>query len=254
MYRPRIIPVLLLKNKHLIKTRKFKEDRYIGDPINAIRIFNESYADELIILDIYATREKRCISTELVRLLNEETNMPFGVGGGIKNCNQIMELIQAGAEKVIIGSEAYFKPKFINEAANRFGSSTIMVCIDVKTDFWGKAKVYVNNGKHATGKTPVEFAKHMEQMGAGEIIIQSIERDGEMNGYDIALLEKITSSVQIPVVALGGAGTIEHFRELYSRVQVNGLAAGSFFVYNDKNRGVLINYPGKKVIEYLTAK
>jgi cyclase len=248
MFRPRIIPVLLFKNNGLVKSKIFKDYRYIGDPINAVRIFNDLKADELIFLDIFASAEKRLVSLDFVRNIGEEANMPFGVGGGIKTIEDIRKIIGAGAEKVIINSYAAENPDFIHEASETFGSSTIVVCIDVKKNFWGRELTWTMNGKKSTGYSPVEFAGMMQKKGAGEIIIQSIERDGMMNGYDLDLVKRISEAVTIPVVALGGAGNIEHLVDGYRQGFANGLAAGSMFVYQGPKQGVLINYPEKNEV------
>jgi imidazole glycerol-phosphate synthase subunit HisF len=248
MFRPRLIPVLLLKNRGLIKSVSFKNHRYIGDPINAVRIFNDLRADELVFLDILASKENRSISLDFVKNVGEEANMPFAVGGGISTLEQIRAIIGAGAEKVVINSKAAFEPDFIRSASEMFGSSTIVVCIDVKKKFPGKEKTWILNGSKSTKEDPVEFAKHMEELGAGEIIIQSIERDGKMQGYDLPLLRKISENVRIPVIALGGAGNIEHMKKAYDEAYVNGLAAGSMFVYHGSRNAVLINYPEKSEI------
>jgi imidazole glycerol-phosphate synthase subunit HisF len=242
MYRPRYIPVLLLKNKGLVKSKSFKDYRYIGDPINAVSIFNAFHADEIIFLDITATGENRLISLDFVRNVGEEANMPFAVGGGIKNIQQIKDLINAGAERVVINTSAGLNPGFIKRAAATFGTSTIMVCIDVKKDLWGNEKVWICNGSRSLNYSPVEYARLMEKNGAGEIIIQSIKRDGMMNGYDIDLIRKISEAVSIPVVALGGAANLQHMQEAFEKSHANGLAAGSMFIYQGAKQGVLINY------------
>jgi cyclase len=242
MYRPRIIPVLLLKNLGLVKSIRFKKYNYIGDPINAVKIFNELKADELVFLDIEATKQNRLISLDFVRDVGEEANMPFAVGGGVNTLNDIQKLIQAGAEKVIINSAA-INPGFIELAAKEFGSSTIAVCIDYQKKLFGGIKTYINAGAKSTNFSPIEFARMMQDAGAGEIILQSIERDGTMVGYDLELLKSISLEVTIPVVALGGAGKLEHFSTAINDAHINGLAAGSMFVYQGSNRGVLINYP-----------
>ncbi len=242
MFRPRIIPVLLLKNQGLVKSIGFKEHRYIGDPINAVKIFNDQKADELVFLDILASKEKRTISLEFVKNVGEEANMPFAVGGGIQTLQQIREITAAGAEKVIINTFASINPDFIKQASDTFGSSTITVCIDVKKKFLSTEQSWILNGSKSTGYSPVEFAQMMENNGAGEIIIQSIERDGMMNGYDIPLIKKIAEAVSIPVVALGGAGNSSHMKEASLNGFANGLAAGSMFVYHGSRKGVLINY------------
>ena len=243
MFRPRIIPVLLLKGKGLVKSVRFKDFRYIGDPINAVRIFNDLKADELVFLDITATRENRTISVDFVKNVGEEANMPFAAGGGIKTIENIRSVIGAGAEKVVIGTRAVEQPEFIREASERFGSSTITVCIDVKKSFFGKEQVWTLNGSKSSGISPVEFACLMEKNGAGELIIQSIEKDGTMEGYDLNLIRKISEAVNIPVVALGGAGTHEDLRKGYLEGSASALAAGSMFVYHGERRAVLVNYP-----------
>lgn len=249
MFRPRIIPVLLLKNKGLVKSKKFKDFRYIGDPINAVKIFNDLKADELTFLDIDATSEGRLVSLELIKNIGEEANMPFAVGGGIKTIENIRQIIVAGAEKVIVGSKASENPEFIKQAAEEFGSSTISVCIDVNKRMFGTEQVCIRNGSKFTGQSPVEFAKLMEQMGAGEVIIQSVENDGMMLGYNVDLIKKISEAVTIPVVALGGAGYMNHLREVYFNGYANGLAAGSFFVFQGSKKGVLISYPEKNYLQ-----
>lgn len=252
MFRPRVIPVLLLRKTTLVKSIEFGDHRYLGDAINAVRIFNDLQADELVFLDIDATKEKRCISSAFVKQVGEEANMPFAVGGGIRTLDDIGRLINAGAEKVIINSQAILTPKFIREAADTFGSSTIVVCIDVKKKFLGGVRVWTHAGANSSAYTPVEFAKIATEMGAGEIVVQSITLDGTMNGYDIPLIRSISESVSIPVVALGGAGTIDHLHDAYTNGFANGLAAGSMFVYQGPRRGVLINYPEKADMKFLT--
>ncbi len=244
MFRPRLIPTLLLKDNALVKSVKFKNYNYIGDPINAVKIFNELRADELVLLDIDATSQNRRISSEVIKKVGEEANMPFSVGGGISSINDIQEVIACGAEKVILSSFAISNPKFIKEAVDNFGSSTIVLCIDIRKKFFGKSNyVFINNGKQATRYKPIEFAKIAEEMGAGELIIQSISRDGTMVGYDIDLIKTISNAVTIPTVALGGAGKLQDLKNVYENGNASGIAAGSLFVYQGKNKGVLINYP-----------
>lgn len=248
MFRPRLIPVLLLKKNALVKSIKFSNYQYIGDPINAVKIFNELKADELVFLDILASKEKRSILLKFVKEVGEEANMPFAVGGGIRDLNTIQDILKAGAEKVIINQYAAENPSFIEDAANTFGTSTIAVCLDVKKNFLKKDKTWIYNGKKSTGYSPIDFAKLMEEKGAGELIIQSITRDGTMTGYDTDLLKSISEAVTIPVVALGGASNMENMRATYNETFVNGLAAGSMFVFKGIHRGVMINYPEKSKI------
>jgi len=242
MFRPRIIPVLLLKGNALVKSKCFKNFRYIGDPINAVKVFNDLKADELVFLDIEATKEKRTISTELVKQVGEEANMPFSVGGGIKNLEDIQNIIAEGAEKVIINTYALENPNFIREAADNFGSSTIVVCIDVKKKVFSGNVVWSNSGSKSSKYSPADFAKLIEEQGAGEIIIQSIKKDGSMSGYDLDLIKEISTTVTIPVVALGGAGNLEDMIEGYKKGFASALAAGSLFVFQGPKKGVLINY------------
>lgn len=251
MYRPRVIPALLLKGNELVKTIQFSKPNYIGDPINAVHLFNSMKADELVFLDINASKENRNVDLELIRHVGEEANMPFAVGGGIKRLEDIQLLTAAGAEKVILGTIAGERPEFVREASDRFGSSTIAVCIDVKRTLFGKLKVWVRNGKESIDYHPIAFAQLMEEMGAGELIVQSIDRDGTMKGYDIPLIESISSAVHIPIVALGGAGSIEDLKHAVQSCPINGLAAGSLFVYQGSKKGVLINYPERQVISEL---
>jgi cyclase len=246
MFRPRIIPVLLLRAGGLVKSRRFWDFRYIGDPLNAVKIFNDLRADELVFLDIMATAANRTISPDFVRRVGEEANMPFAAGGGIRTLQHIRDIVGAGAEKVVIGSYAAENPEFISDAAAHFGSSTIVVCIDVKRGRWSRdARVWTVNGTRRTTYLPAEFAMLMEKKGAGEVIVQSIDKDGAMDGYDIDLIRTISEQVSIPVVALGGAGNLSHLKDAYLAGRATGLAAGSIFVFQGRKKGVLINYPEK---------
>lgn len=246
MFRPRVIPVLLLKGQGLVKSVKFKDYRYIGDPINAVKIFNDLKADELVFLDILASKEKRTISLDFVRNVGDEANMPFAVGGGIRTIQNIKEIINAGAEKVIINTYAVENPDFIKQASDVFGSSTIVVSIDVKKKLLGKQQVYTVGGRKAAGINPVTFAKLIEKRGAGEIIINSIEKDGTMSGYDLQLIKDVSKAVAIPVVAAGGAGVLEDFKKAVDESYTSAVAAGSMFVYHGPRKAVLINYPDTK--------
>jgi len=251
MFRPRIIPVLLLKDQVLVKTTRFSNPKYIGDPINAVKIFNDLRADELVFLDISATREQRCISVDFVREVGEEANMPFAVGGGITTIEQLRTLISAGAEKVIIGSKAAQDNDFIRNASDTFGASTIVVCMDVKKKFLGSEQAFIVNGTKSTGLNPVEYAIEIQNQGAGEIIVQSIDHDGCMNGYHLDLIAKVSAAVTIPVVALGGAGNLQHMRDAYHQAHATALAAGSMFVFYGPNKAVLVNYPSAEEIRNL---
>ncbi len=251
MYRPRVIPCLLLRNKGLVKSVQFKNHRYIGDPINAVKLFNDLRADELIFLDITATVENRTIDPELVRQIGDETNMPFTVGGGIRTLQAIEALIKAGAERVCINSYALANPAFVREAADEFGSSTIVVCFDVKRNLWRKEQVYSRAGTQATGLSPLDWAKRMADAGVGELVVQSIEYDGQMAGYDYELVRKIAESVQVPVIALGGCGQFSDIQRVVGECSASAAAAGSFFVYHGPRRAVLINFPTHSELELL---
>ena len=240
--------MLLLKDQVLVKSTRFRQHRYIGDPINAVRIFNNHRADELIILDISATRNEQTISTAFVKKVGEEADMPFAVGGGINDIATVHDLIAAGAEKVVLGTAAAANTNFVKEASGMFGASSVTVCIDVRKDFFGVERVWTKNGKRNTNYRPEEFAALMEKSGAGELIVQSISHDGMMQGYNIDLLRRVALSTTIPIVALGGGGNIDHLKQAYKEGMVSGLAAGSMFLYRSAKKGVLLNYPQEKNI------
>jgi cyclase len=252
MFRPRIIPVLLVKNQVLVKSVRFKKHRYIGDPINAVKIFNDLKADELVFLDITASGEGRLVSLDFVRDVGEEANMPFSVGGWIRTLDDIRQILNAGAEKVVINTQAGLDPEFVKAASEEFGSSSIITCIDVKRKFFGGERACTSGGAQATRYAPLEFAQLMEEKGAGEIIIQSIDRDGTMEGYDLNLIRSISEAVSVPVIALGGAGTNDDLIAGYRDGLANAIAAGSMFVYSGRKRGVLINYPEKGDLSFRT--
>jgi cyclase len=253
MFRPRVIPTLLLKNLGLVKSVNFRDFKYIGDPINAVKIFNDLKADELVFLDILASKEERIISLDFVKKVGDEANMPFSVGGGIKSVSSIREILKAGAEKAVICSYAFETPGFVKLASNEFGSSTIVVCVDVRRKIFGKSQVCIHSGSKNTGTDPIEFAKLIENMGAGELIINSIDRDGTMNGYDIELVNSVSCNVTIPVVALGGAGSKEDLKNVIINGHASAVAAGSMFVFHGPRRAVLINYPSQDELNALFA-
>ena len=248
MFRPRVIPCLLLKDNGLVKSVNFKNHRYIGDPLNAIKIFNDKKADELIFLDIEASKEERIPSLEFIQKLGDECNMPFSVGGGIRTIEDIKNIVKAGAEKVCINAAAIENPEFIRKAVDYFGSSTIVVSIDVKKKFLGKQQIYIHNGTKSTGLNPLDFAKKMVECGAGEIMVNSIDHDGKMQGYALDLIAEISKAIPIPVIALGGAGNIDHMIDAAKEAKASALAAGSMFVYHGPRNAVLINLPTRKEI------
>lgn len=244
MLRPRIIPCLLVKNGGLVKTINFGNPKYVGDPINAVKIFNEKEVDELIVLDIDATAQGREPDYTLIKNLATECRMPLCYGGGVKTVEQIEKIISLGVEKVAISSVAISNPELISEAALRVGSQSIVVILDIKrTGIRRRYELFTNNGLNKTGLSPVEFAKKVESLGAGEVVINSIEQDGIMKGYNLNLVKEIRGSITLPITVLGGAGCLDDISDLIREFGIIGAAAGSLFVFKGKYRAVLINYP-----------
>jgi len=256
MLQKRIIPCLLLKDGLLVKTIQFNNPRHIGEPIYAIKIFNDYEVDELVIVDIMASRRdaagaqcsKNGIPFSLISKISDESCMPITYGGGVKTLIDIDQLFKSGVEKVCINTGGVTNPDFIRQASSEFGSQSIVASIDVKGTNDGSYEVYSNGGEVPLGTGPVECAIRMERAGAGEILLNSIDRDGTMTGYDIPLIKEVSSSVQIPVIALGGAGTMEDFSCAFHEGGASAAAAGSMFVYFGKKRAVLINYPSHEEI------
>ena len=244
MFRPRVIPVLLIKGNGLVKTVGFKSPKYIGDPINAVRIFNELESDEIIFLDITASVDGRTISTDLVKNIGDEAFMPFAVGGGIRELVQVREIISAGAEKVVINTSFPKNYKLVSEIAEVYGCQSVIVSIDTKKNIFGKYKVYTHGGMKSTKLGPVEHAINAEDHGAGEIFINSISKDGITTGYDYDIIAAVSDAVTIPVIACGGAGHYDHFKMAINS-GASAVAAGSMFVYHGPRNAVLINYPDK---------
>jgi imidazole glycerol-phosphate synthase subunit HisF len=249
METPRIIPILLLKGTGLYKTIKFKEPKYIGDPLNAVKIFNEKEVDELIVLDITAGLENRKPNYDLLYQMAGECFMPLGYGGAVSTVEEIRKLISLGIEKVSVNSNAV-NLDFIKEAADIFGSSTIMVSMDVKKNFWGKYEVFTKSGTNNTKMEASKYASEINKAGAGELLINSIDKDGTMLGYDLDLIKSISGEIDIPVIASGGAGEINHFRQAIN-AGASAVAAGSMFVFHGKHRAVLISYPDQPTIKKL---
>jgi len=242
MRRVRVIPVLLLKDGDLVKTKNFRAPAYIGDPINAVRIFNEKKVDELILLDI--SQERPSASTE--RLLGEiagEAFMPIAFGGGIRDVQQAERLFRYGVEKVVLNTAAISHPTLVEGIAGQFGRQSVVVSIDVRRVFGRGQRVMTDGGRTVTGLNPVEHAKHMESVGAGEILVTSIEREGTMKGYDVDLVASIAAAVGVPVIANGGGATIDHFVRAVNAGHASAVAASSMFVYQGIHRAVLIHFP-----------
>jgi imidazole glycerol-phosphate synthase subunit HisF len=247
----RVIPCLLLRSQGLVKTVRFRQPKYLGDPINVVRIFNDKEVDELVLLDITATPEGRGPQFGFIADLASECFMPLSYGGGVRSVDDVSRLCGLGVEKVAVNTRAVEHPEFVSAAAAVVGSSSVIVSIDVKRDFWGRYRVYTNGGRVATGLDPVVHAVEMERRGAGEILLNSIDRDGTMEGYDLDLIRRVTQAVGVPVVACGGAGRVE---DLAAAVQQGGAAAagaGSMFVFTGPHRAVLISYPPPEVLRAL---
>jgi cyclase len=243
MHRIRVIPSLLMENGGLVKTVQFGKRTYLGDPINIIRIFNDKEVDEIALLDIGATPERRGPDYAAIEKIASQCFMPLAYGGGITKTEEVRQLFKIGVEKAILNTSALATPHLITEAANAFGAQAIVVSIDVKKSWTGKYDVITRCGKQSTGLTPAEWAKEAARLGAGEIFLNSIDRDGTMKGYDVPLIRAITSAVDVPVIACGGANSLEDFRQAVAEGHATAVAAGSMFVFHGKHRAVLINYP-----------
>ncbi|MCO6432177.1 MAG: imidazole glycerol phosphate synthase subunit HisF [Deltaproteobacteria bacterium] len=253
MIKARAIPCLLLKDQGLVKTVKFGSPTYIGDPLNAVRIYNEKEVDELIFLDITATNEKREPNYDLIGKIAQECFMPFSYGGGVRSVEAIKKLLRLGVEKVILNTATHENPQLLREAAKSLGSSTVIAAMDIKRSLFGGYKRYIRSGTRAVPGDLVECAKMLEEQGAGELFINSIDRDGVMGGYDVEIISRITNSVGIPVIACGGAGNLEHVKELIQKTNVSAAAAGSIFVYHGRIKGVLINYPKRSELDEINS-
>jgi cyclase len=249
MLKRRTIPCLLLKDKGLVKTIKFKNPKYIGDPINAVKIFNDKEVDELIFLDITATIEKRNPQFDLIKDIARECFMPFAYGGGIRNIDDARKMLKLGAEKIVINTYALENPEFIKKASAIFGSQSVVVSIDVKKNWLGKPLIYSHSGTKNTNIDPLEFVRKVEKKGAGELFINSIDKDGTMHGYDLNLIKNISETVDIPVIVCGGAGKLPDFRDAIEMGGASAVAAGSMFVFHGPHRAVLINYPSQEEIK-----
>ena len=245
MLRPRIIPCLLVKDKGLVKTVNFKNPKYVGDPINAVRIFNEKEVDELMVIDIDATSDNREPDYKMIENLAAECRMPLCYGGGVKTVEQAQRIFSLGVEKIAISSAAIENISLISEIAKVVGTQSVIVVIDVKKKLLGGYEVCTHNGKKKTGKDPVEFAKQVQKLGAGEIVVNSIDNDGVMKGFDFTIIDKIRQAVTIPMTVLGGAGSLEDISKVIEKYKIIGVSAGSLFVFKGVYKAVLINYPSK---------
>ncbi len=242
MLRPRVIPLLLIKNKGLVKSVKFSDYKYVGDPINAVRIFNEKKVDELMMIDIDATSNSKRPDFEMIKLWASECRMPLCYGGGIKNLDDAKRIFSLGVEKVALSSAAISNPILVKQISDNVGSQSVVVVLDIKKNFFGKYEVFTHNAKKKSNVNFFNFIQKIEKLGAGEIIINSIDMDGLMKGYDILLAKKVREKISIPITILGGAGAFEDIKQLVDEFKIIGAGAGSLFVFKGKYRAVLINY------------
>lgn len=251
MLRPRIIPSLLVHEGGLVKTVNFKNPKYVGDPINAVKIFNEKVVDELAIFDIDASVLGKEPNYKLIENLALQSRMPLCYGGGVKTVEQAQRIFGLGIEKIALSSVVSQNPDIISQIANKVGSQSVIAVLDIKRKLLGGYEVYIHNGKKATGKDPIKFVEELQSLGVGEIIINSIDQDGVMKGYDLNLISKIREKISVPLTVLGGAGSLEDIKKVIDMHGIIGVAAGSLFVFKGKYKAVLINYPNKAEKENL---
>ena len=249
MLRTRIIPCLLLKNESLVKTIKFKKYNYIGDPTNTVRIFNELEVDELMFLDIFASKENREINFKVLQDIANECFMPLSYGGNIKSLEDAKRVFEVGFEKVVINSNSFHNLKLIEELSVYFGTQSIVAAIDIKQDFWGTRKIYSHHGQKKQNIDIIEWVKQLERAGIGELLVTSIDREGSWDGYDIELVKSVTDNVNVPVIANGGCGSVEHIGAVVKKANASACAVGSMVVYQKKGMGVLVNFPDRKKLD-----
>lgn len=249
MLRTRIIPALLLRNESLVKTVRFGRFTYVGDPCNTVRIFNELEVDELLFLDITATREGRSPNLKVLADIANECFMPVAYGGGVRSIEEAKAIFQVGFEKIVINSYALENPTIVTLLAEQFGSQAVVVSIDIKKNIWGVGQVRTIAGSKNTGRDPVAWAREVEALGAGEILLTSIDREGSWEGFDIDVIRDVVSTVNIPVIAHGGAGCVEHIGEVVRTGGASAVGLGSMVVFQKKGMGVLVNFPDKEELE-----
>ena len=255
MLRSRIVPFLLMRRTGLVKTLKFKDDKYVGDPLNAVKIFNEKEVDELTLLDIDATVESREPNYRLLRGIAVESRMPLCYGGGVRSADQASRIIALGFEKVSVSAAALQRPQLISEMADAIGRQSVVVTFDVrKRSFGGGYAIHTHNGRNKQSSNLVELCRAAAELGAGEIVINSIDRDGTMSGYDLALARQVRDAVSCPLSFVGGAGSAADMQQLIDTVGVVGAGAGSMFVFKGPYRAVLINYDRPERLEEMTSR
>lgn len=243
MHGARVIPCLLVRGNGLVKTRRFREPTYLGDPVNAVRIFSDKEADEVVVLDIDASPSSRDPNFRLIEEMAGEAFMPVGYGGGVRTLDHVRRLIRAGVEKVIINTASVEVPDVIRASVAEYGSQAIVGAIDVKRSMFGRYRAMIRSGSVDAKLAPIEQARRLVQLGVGELLVNNIDRDGTMEGFDVSLLRSIADEVSVPVVACGGAGTVDHLKQAIRDGGAAAVAAGSMFVFHGRHRAVLINYP-----------
>ena len=247
MLRPRIIPSLLIHKNGLLKTINFKDPKYIGDPINVVRIFNEKKVDELMVFDIDASVNQNEPNYKTIKNIASECRMPLCYGGGIKNVEQAKKIFSLGVEKVSISSAAISNPNLIKEIVKKVGSQSMVVVLDVKKFDNNSYHIWINNGKKNTEISLIPFLKKIQDLGVGEIVINSIDNDGVMDGYDLNLIDTVYSNISIPLTILGGAGTLDDIKNIIKKYKIIGLGVGSLFVFKGVYKAVLVNYPNYEI-------
>lgn len=251
MLRPRIIPSLLIQDNGLVKTVNFKNPKYVGDPINAVKIFNEKAVDELAIFDIDATVKGFEPNYSLIERIANQSRMPLCYGGGVKTLEQAQRIFGLGIEKIALSSAVLENPQLITDIADRVGAQSVIVVLDVKKKLFGGYEVFTHNGKKGTGINPFKFIHEAQKHGAGEIVINSVDQDGVMKGYDFNLIDKAREQTSLPMTVLGGAGSLDDIKKMIDKHKIIGVAAGSLFVFKGVYKAVLINYPTKEEKEKL---
>lgn len=254
MLRPRIIPSLLIQDNGLVKTVNFKNPKYVGDPINAVKIFNEKAVDELAIFDIDATVKGLEPNYSLIERIANQSRMPLCYGGGVKTVEQAQRIFGLGIEKIALSSAIIDNPHLITDISQRVGAQSVIVVLDVKKKLFGGYEVYTHNGKKGTGVNPFKFIQEVQQLGAGEIVLNSIDQDGVMKGFDVSLIDKAREQTSLPMTVLGGAGSLDDIKKIIDKHNIIGVAAGSLFVFKGIYKAVLINYPLKEEKEKLFKK
>jgi cyclase len=252
MLRTRVIPCLQLINESLVKTVKFKNHSYIGDPINTVRIFNELEVDELCFLDIRATVENRPPNFKILAEIADECFMPLAYGGGVKDAETAKKILSIGFEKIVLNTVAMTDPNVITQIAMHSGTQSVIGSIDIKKNIWGGLSVYTHDGTKKVNIDPIEYALKLERLGVGELLITSVDRDGTWSGFELDIIKSITSVVTVPVIANGGAGTVQHISDAVKIANASAVALGSMVVFQNQGMGVLVNFPDqtelKKVI------